>query len=67
MTQDKTILNVKCPKCGSYHTVICGTDELDFNFDGTGFYSPDMSCLDCNHSFRVWYDFKYEITASYLR
>lgn len=64
---DKMIVDVKCPHCDSYHTVITGTDELEFEPDGTGFYSPNMSCLDCNRSFRVWYDFKYEVTGMYMR
>lgn len=64
---DKTILDVKCPHCGSYHTDTFGTDEIEFAPDGTGFYSPDMSCFDCHKSFRMWYNFKYEITSSYIR
>lgn len=64
---NKTIMDIKCPKCGSYHTVIYGTDELEFYPDGTGFYSPYVSCLDCKHSFRMWYDFKYEVTKEWER
>lgn len=58
----ETIEDIKCPKCGSFHTVIFGTDGLEFDPDGTGFYIPNVECLDCHHSFQVWYNFKYEIT-----
>lgn len=56
------IEDIKCPKCGSINTNIYGIDELDFGPNGFGFYSPDISCSDCKHCFRIWYNFKYELT-----
>ena len=64
---DITIEDIVCPYCGSFHTQIYGTDELDFSPDGTGFYSPDCECCDCHKSFRMFYKFKYQITDSYVR
>ncbi len=58
----KFICDIKCPYCGSINTTITGTDELEFEPDGTGFYSPDVYCFDCKTSFRPWYDFKYSLT-----
>lgn len=56
---DRTIEDIVCPYCGSFHTQIYGTDELDF--------SPDCECGDCHKSFRMFYKFKYQITDSYVR
>ncbi len=41
---EKFIDDIKCPYCGR---TITGTDELEFDCDGQGFYSPDVVCLDC--------------------
>lgn len=59
---EKTIGDIKCPYCGSDDTTIYGTDEIEFDADGTGHYFADVSCLNCKKSFRSYYRFKYEIT-----
>lgn len=62
-----TLEDIACPYCDSFNTYIFGTDELDFSPDGTGFYSPDCHCCDCDRSFRMFYNFNYQITDSYVR
>lgn len=64
---EDTITDIVCTKCGSYHTTIIGTDEIEFDADGTGHYFADVACYDCNKSFRMYYNFKYKITQSWHR
>ena len=67
MEKETTICDILCPKCGSIHTTIIGTDEIEFDPDGTGHYFADVACYDCNKSFRMCYKFKYEITEQWCR
>lgn len=60
----KAILDVPCKKCGSENTYQFDTDETEFSYDGTGHYYVDYKCKDCGESFRVYFDFKYEITKA---
>lgn len=64
---EDTISDIICTKCGSTHTTIIGTDEIEFEPDGTGHYFADVACYDCNKSFRMCYNFKYKITKSWHR
>ena len=63
---EKTICDIVCPKCGGFDTVITGTDEIDFDANGTGHYYADVNCR-CGHDFRMYYKFKYEITNAYWK
>lgn len=56
-----------CPKCGSYNTYLYDEDETEFSYDGTGHYYVDYMCKDCGESFRIYVNFKYEITKAYTR
>ena len=62
-----TIDDIICTKCGSIDTTIIGTDEIEFNPDGTGHYFADVYCYDCKKSFRMCYNFEYKITKSWHR
>lgn len=65
---DKNVISdIVCPNCGSTDTTIYGTDEIEFDSDGTGHYFADCTCYRCEKSFRTCYRFKYEITDSYMR
>ena len=64
---EDTISDIICTKCGSSHTTIIGTDEIEFDPDGTGHYFADVACYDCNKSFRMYYNFEYKITKSWHR
>ena len=64
---EETIVDIACTKCGSIHTTIIGTDEIEFEPDGTGHYFADVACYDCNNSFRMYYNFEYKITKSWHR
>lgn len=64
---EDTIADIVCIKCGSIHTAIIGTDEIEFEPDGTGHYFADVACYDCNKSFRMYYNFEYKITKSWHR
>ena len=64
---EDTITDIVCTKCGSIHTTIIGTDEIEFELDGTGHYFADVACYDCNKSFRMYYNFEYKITKSWHR
>ena len=63
---EKTICDIVCPKCKGVNTFIVGTDEIEFEPDGTGHYYADVNC-HCGHGFRMYYKFKYEITDTYCR
>lgn len=62
---DKHISNgdIKCEKCGAEACYIYNTDEIEFSYDGTGHYYADCHCRRCDHDFRKYYSFKYEVTA----
>ena len=64
---EDTITDIVCTKCGSIQTTIVGTDEIEFEPDGTGHYFADVACYDCNKSFRMYYNFEYKITKSWHR
>ena len=64
---EDTIYDIICTKCGSTNTTIIGTDEIDFETDGTGHYYADVACCDCNKSFRMCYNFEYKITKFWYR
>ena len=64
---EETITDIVCTKCGSIHTTIIGTDEIEFEPDGSGHYFADVACYDCNKSFRMHYNFEYKITKSWHR
>ena len=64
---EDTITDIVCTKCGSYNTTIIGTDEIEFDPDGTGHYFADVYCYDCNKSFRMCYNFEYKITKYWNR
>ena len=65
---DKNVISdIVCPNCGSTDTTIYGTDEIEFDPDGTGHYFADCTCYRCEKSFRTCYRFKYEITDFYSR
>lgn len=53
-----------CPKCNSNNTSEYSIDEIEFNSDGTGHYYVDCSCQDCGNHFRLYTNFKYDITSS---
>lgn len=56
-----------CPKCDSNNTYLYDTDETDFSYDGTGNYIVDYACKNCDERFRIYIDFKYEITGAHIR
>lgn len=62
-----TIVDINCPYCGSNATYIYGVEWIDFMRDGTGNYSPNVHCNDCNRNFQMWYNFKYKMTNSFVR
>lgn len=64
---EDTITDIVCTRCGSIHTTIIGTDEIEFEPDGTGHYFADVACYDCNKSFRMYYNFDYKITKYWHR
>ena len=64
--EDK-ISDIVWTKWGSANKRIIGTDEIEFEPDGTGHYFADLACYDCNKSFRMYYNFKYKITKSWHR
>ena len=64
---EDTITDIVCTKGGSIHTTIIGTDEIEFEPDGTGHYFADVACCDCNKLFRMYYNFEYKITKSWHR
>ena len=64
---EDTITDIVCKSCGSIHTTIIGTDEIEFEPDGTGHYFADVACYDCNKLFRMYYNFEYKITKSWHR
>ena len=67
MLSDSTITDISCPHCKSIHTYIIGTDEIEFEPDGTGHYHADCVCLDCKRSFRMYYKFEYCLLDAYCR
>lgn len=54
---------IKCPRCGEERAYAYGTDEIEFNYDGTGHYYVDCHCRDCDKGFRAYFQFEYEITS----
>lgn len=66
---DKTNINdfIKCPHCGSDNTNLTNTDEIDFNYDGTGHFYFDCYCKDCQKYFRTYIEFDYIITKAWTR
>ena len=64
---ENVIDGIVCPKCGSTHTTVCSTDEIDFALDGTGHYYVDVGCLECGRYFRKCYEFRYTVTAEAIR
>ena len=59
----------KCPNCGtSERTYEYSTDEIEFNPDNNyGHYIVDCHCEKCNTNFRLYMNFKYEITDAHCR
>ena len=58
----KTIANkMTCPKCGSDNTYEYSTDEVMFDYDGTGHYMFYCSCKDCKHNWKAKMEFTYEV------
>ena len=65
---NKTIDEVMiCPKCKGEDTHPYDTDEIEFGYDGTGHYYVDCTCNTCGNHFRLYTEFKYEITSSHTR
>lgn len=58
----KTISDVICPKCKSENWYSFGSDEIDFDADGTGHYIFDIRCVDCQKYSRVICNFEYNLT-----
>ena len=52
---------IKCPYCGSDDFYIFGTDEIEFEDDGSGHYRPECTCEDCHKSYRTYIKFNYEV------
>lgn len=67
MLSGDTITDISCPHCKSFHTQIIGTDEIEFEPNGTGHYNADCVCLDCKKGFRMCYKFNYFLTGEYCR
>lgn len=63
---NKTVDDVMvCPKCGSDNCDSYDTDEVEFNYDGTGHYNVDCACKECGNHFRLYMQFKYAVTSSH--
>ena len=61
---DTTVADVmECRYCGSDNTYIYGTDEIEFEYDGTGHYYADCHCNSCGHGFRRYINFRYNVTS----
>lgn len=58
---------IKCPHCGSDNANFTGTDEIDFNYDGTGHFYFDCYCNDCKKYFRAYTEFDYKVTKAWTR
>ncbi len=65
---NKTIDNIKCPKCGAeidFNNAAYNTDEIDFSYTGTGHYNADCICPVCRKGFRMYFEFTYNITSEW--
>lgn len=56
-----------CPNCKSDNCYELGTDEIEFDTDGTGHYYADCYCSDCKKYFRLYTNFEYSITKAHTR
>jgi len=56
-----------CPYCKSGDTYSYSTDEIEFVGNGTGRYYTDCHCSNCGEDFRLYTEFKYQITDSWTR
>lgn len=54
-----------CPKCKNNNAYEYSTDEIEFNWDGTGHYYVDCRCNECDNRFRLYMKFSYLTTESY--
>lgn len=55
-----------CPNCGSENCYCYSVDELDFSY-GKGYHATDCHCKECSKDFRLCFEFKYNITKSWVR
>lgn len=62
-TNDLTVEEVPCPKCGSENTYTYNTDECEFRYDTTGHVNLDHACNNCSHRFRSYTNFTYQVTS----
>ncbi len=56
-----------CPECKSDNTYEYDTDEIEFNWDGTGHYCVYCQCKECGKRFKLCMNFNYLVTESYTR
>lgn len=57
-----TMGDILCPKCNSHNWYEWSTDEIGFEFDGTGHYRFLIHCEDCKQDSVITMNFEYKIT-----
>ena len=57
-----TMADIVCPKCKSENWYEWSTDEIGFEFDGTGHYRFLIHREDCKQDSVITMNFEYKIT-----
>lgn len=67
MSKNLSVEEVPCPECGSENTYTYDTDECEFSYDNTGHVNMDHCCKSCEHRFRSYTDFIYQVISQSTR